>query len=1339
MPELYRYLRVRLQMEQQRFLNFGLASGILYEDGEICAALQINRSLLLAVLAEINSVLETYATANGKYERLMPQEIVDWADHGEPQVELMDLLCPPSEQKSQGTTNNTRKKRLNILKHARALGENVAQTGRDLRTIIVEPKRLVWAAVDKDSFESLISKIEHLNSFLIALLDSSQVRRLQDMMSTTYLEVLQMRNDLESLAGLVRALHTTDNKTQNYGASAIGADSNPFSRAVAQETEAHESKKEYLKQLVEVKIQHTRMDQLISESSTSSESSKFIGTLLRLEEFSFNDEDLKWSNIQKRTIATYQGRRVWIEWKYILDDDSSTTSSELVERRIGLLTGLLCREKPIGFRAPPCLGYTKDTDEDNGVRFGIVFDTPGSEGAGSELFALRDLYERKPKPSLSARMSTCAILARCIHSFHAVNWLHKGLQSNNIVFFASSANEQDLTRPFVSGFELSRPSTADTLTEKRTLDPFADVYRHPDVQSGRTDGSFRKSCDICSLGIAFVEIAFWKRIEDVVGVESLGKMMPSALAEVQSWLLGRPFSRTSWSKGREKVLGKEHEHTLWSKHWLGLVLYYQQKYAEAEEVLRQAVQGRENVVGKERAETLDSKHWLAESLDQQQKYLEAEEVLRHAVEGREKVLGRKHEDTLDSKDTLGIVLYEQQKYQEAEEVLRYAAQGRAEVLGKEHENTLWSKGWLGLVLYKQQKYREAEEMLLQVVQKDMEHVFTDDYSLETKRLLREVQLVLSSLPSVDKTASTTSLSPLAPVEKTTSTLALFPITPVDKTTSTLSDHLSNFVNDSLPAGSYSGGPNSDLEVTRTSTSTLPDHLGNSFPAGSHSRSLYSNSEIARTSTSTLPGHLSNSSPAGSQLLAPSRQTPDDKTISTLSDHLSNSSPAGSQLLAPSPLTPVDKTTSTPSDHLSNFFLAESHSRDPYSDSEIARISSLLKHLNQRWAKVPRTYIVLRTIKCLEHLDDFIDLGFSDHWLPATERSLPQCLRPSPRRAFVDAQHLVLTESMDLERGEQGQHCYFQRDGLIPFDTKGVLGSGGFGQVDRVLSSISFKEYARKTVRRRTAFRARGTEQVKSLIAEIQILKRLKHGHVVEFVGSYTDHKYICLIMSPVAEMDLSTYLARADASKRGELRTFFGCLARALEFLHEENVRHKDIKPGNILVDRGKVLLTDFGLSFDFVDANGSTSVGMVKGITPRYCAPEVAMLEPRNTCSDIWSLGVVFLEMVVVLKGKRVNYIDDFFGQHGSLGAYVRTNRAAFLELVAELEATESISDNRALVWIEQMLQMEQGSRPTAAKLILSISNASRDSAGFCGLCCTSRDDEISDADDDHFEDARQ
>lgn len=543
MPESYRFLRIRLHMEQQRFLNFGLESGILYADGVICAALQVNRSLLLAVLAEIKTVFETYATANGKYEETLPQDDVDWTDLTEPQGDLMDLLCLPPELKSQMMVEHAGKKRLDFLKHVRALGKNVAQTGRNLRTIIVEPKCLIWTALDQDSFDRLISKLEHLNSFLTALLDSSQARRLQEVMDTTYLEVLQIRNDMESLAGLVKALSPAGNNPQTLGATAVAADSSPLSQAFAHETEAQETKKQYLRQLVEVKIQHTKMTQLASEPSTLPGSSSFIGTLLKSDEVRFADEDLEWDTMHKRAQAVYRGRNVWVEWKDTPYSGSSVASSKYTEYRVGLLAGILCREKPVGFRALPCLGYIKDTHGDDGIRFGIVFDKPAGEGAGSEPLALRDLYGQRSKPSLSARLLLCAVLARCIHSFHAVNWLHKGLQSNTILFFASAVNGQDLSQPFVSGFEMSRPSTADEMTEKPTFDPFADIYRHPHAQSGQTDGSYRRSYDIYSLGIVLIEIAFWRRIENVMGIESLAKLKPSALREVQSWLLGRSLSQ----------------------------------------------------------------------------------------------------------------------------------------------------------------------------------------------------------------------------------------------------------------------------------------------------------------------------------------------------------------------------------------------------------------------------------------------------------------------------------------------------------------------------------------------------------------------------------------------------------------------------------------------------------------------------------------------------------------------------------------------------------------------------------------------------------------------------
>lgn len=436
---------------------------------------------------------------------------------------------------------------------------------------------------------------------------------------------------------------------------------------------------------------------------------------------------------------------------------------------------------------------------------------------------------------------------------------------------------------------------------------------------------------------------------------------------------------------------------------------------------------------------------------------------------------------------------------------------------------------------------------------------------------------------------------------------------------------------------------------------------------------------------------------------------------------------------------ADKLSSTPTEisiyktavgRLDSFF-REEYRREPYTDSDIHEMSSLLGHTNPKWSKSPRTYIVLRTIGRLDLLQEIIEAGFSDFWFPVTEQCLPGCLNPTVvRSAFFAAQSLILTKSMDLEKGENGHHCHFKEGENLPLEPKRVLGTGGQGQVDVVLSTISYKEYARKRVYRSEVFRGPKKERMKQFVAEIQVLKRLKHTHIVEFVGSYTDRRYLGLLMSPVAEMDLDVYLKHCTASHYPELRTFFGCLATALEFLHVQGVRHKDIKPGNILINRGNILLADFGLSLDFRDMSGSTTTGIPTAMSRRYCSPEVAEHEPRNTMSDLWSLGVVFISMVTILKGRTLEDIDDFFGQHGSQQLYIRTNMAALPEFVAMLEKTGQPSDNVVFAWTQKMLIIEHKLRTTASSLVASIIESKGE--GFCGICCWAPEEDFSDSTDE-------
>lgn len=97
--------------------------------------------------------------------------------------------------------------------------------------------------------------------------------------------------------------------------------------------------------------------------------------------------------------------------------------------------------------------------------------------------------------------------------------------------------------------------------------------------------------------------------------------------------------------------------------------------------------------------------------------------------------------------------------------------------------------------------------------------------------------------------------------------------------------------------------------------------------------------------------------------------------------------------------------------------------------------------------------------------------------------------------------MILTKAVDLEKGERGEHCSFARGEPLPFKFEEKLGSGGFSQVDKVLSLISYKHYALKRIRRQTRFWGRSVEDMREFAEKVKIVKRLKHWHFVEFMGS----------------------------------------------------------------------------------------------------------------------------------------------------------------------------------------------------------------------------------------------
>jgi serine/threonine protein kinase len=195
-------------------------------------------------------------------------------------------------------------------------------------------------------------------------------------------------------------------------------------------------------------------------------------------------------------------------------------------------------------------------------------------------------------------------------------------------------------------------------------------------------------------------------------------------------------------------------------------------------------------------------------------------------------------------------------------------------------------------------------------------------------------------------------------------------------------------------------------------------------------------------------------------------------------------------------------------------------------------------------------------------------------------------------------------------------------------------------------------------------------KIAEVMRELDILKRLSHKHVVTLLGSYTQNNILGLLLHPVAICDLGVFLDELDENQkrtwadcsedfkklmdrlgfrddrrkvRERLARVYGCLANAIQYLHNNDIRHKDIKPRNILLDRNDGLyITDFGLSRDTTDASSSVTDGMERG-TYKYCAPEVAKFEPRGRAADIYSLGCVFLEINTVHRRLSLGTFENF------------------------------------------------------------------------------------------------
>lgn len=189
-----------------------------------------------------------------------------------------------------------------------------------------------------------------------------------------------------------------------------------------------------------------------------------------------------------------------------------------------------------------------------------------------------------------------------------------------------------------------------------------------------------------------------------------------------------------------------------------------------------------------------------------------------------------------------------------------------------------------------------------------------------------------------------------------------------------------------------------------------------------------------------------------------------------------------------------------------------------------------------------------------------------------------------------------------------------------------VGKGGMGVVFRALDLEAGGPVAIKFLQPR---HAGDVKQVKRFLREAKMLEALDHPHVVKIhrFGVYRKTHYI--VMDFLEGRTLSSYLEEGHEFPIEEAVEIVGHLASGLAYAHGQGIIHRDIKPSNIVIEPdGRPVLTDFGLARRAQD-EGVTQTGAVLG-TAQYMSPEQARGEEAiGERSDVFSLGVVFYEMV--------------------------------------------------------------------------------------------------------------
>lgn len=191
----------------------------------------------------------------------------------------------------------------------------------------------------------------------------------------------------------------------------------------------------------------------------------------------------------------------------------------------------------------------------------------------------------------------------------------------------------------------------------------------------------------------------------------------------------------------------------------------------------------------------------------------------------------------------------------------------------------------------------------------------------------------------------------------------------------------------------------------------------------------------------------------------------------------------------------------------------------------------------------------------------------------------------------------------------------------------TLGSGGMGDVWLAVDVELDRQVAVKRLRVDVPGGA-GGELVERMMREARVVARLKHPSIVTLYDLVRVEALPHLILEYVEGESLADRIAREGTTGWRDTARIVADTAAGLAAAHRAGVQHRDVKPGNVLIDRaGRGHLADFGIARGAEDV-AITRAGEMIG-TLAFMPPEIARQEDAGPASDVWSLGATFYAAV--------------------------------------------------------------------------------------------------------------